>query len=285
MTTERPTVGFIGLGSQGAPMAQRIIDAGYPTVLWARRAETLAPFAATAARTAASPAELAAQADVVAICVVNDDDVEDVVQRPDGIVAGLRSGAVVAIHSTIHPESCVRVGEALAPMGVSVIDAPVSGGGRAAAEGRLLVMVGGDEPAFERALPVLSTFGDPVRLLGPLGSGQLAKLVNNLLFTAGLSLSHDAVELGTALGLDAAALTAVLQSGSARSFALETYAGLRQAGLSAGSPRPDGVARLLRKDVDLASALAVARSAPVGRLVEVADELLTLLGRPPADDR
>ena len=264
-------------------MAQRIIDAGYPTVLWARRAETLVPFASTAARTAGSPAELAAQADIVAICVVDDDDVSDVIQRPDGVAAGLRPGAVVAIHSTIHPESCVRLGEALAAVGVSVIDAPVSGGGRAAAEGRLLVMVGGDEPAFERALPVLSTFGDPVRLLGPLGSGQLAKLVNNLLFTAGLSLAHDAVELGSALGLDAAALTAVLGSGSARSFALDTYTGLRQAGLSAGTPGPDSVARLLRKDVDIASALAVARSAPVGRLVEVADELLALLGRPRAN--
>jgi 3-hydroxyisobutyrate dehydrogenase len=264
-------------------MAQRIIDAGYPTVLWARRAETLAPFASTAARTAGSPADLAAQADIVAICVVDDDDVSDVIQRPDGVAAGLRPGAVVAIHSTIHPESCVRLGEALAAVGVSLIDAPVSGGGRAAAEGRLLVMVGGDEPAFERALPVLSTFGDPVRLLGPLGSGQLAKLVNNLLFTAGLSLAHDAVELGSALGLDVAALTAVLGSGSARSFALDTYTGLRQAGLSAGTPGPDSVARLLRKDVDIAGALAVARSAPVGRLVEVADELLALLGRPRAN--
>jgi 3-hydroxyisobutyrate dehydrogenase len=132
---------------------------------------------------------------------------------------------------------------------------------------------------------VLSTFGDPVRLLGPLGSGQLAKLVNNLLFTAGLSLAHDAIELGSALGLDATALAAVLQSGSARSFALDTYTGLRHAGLSPGTPRADGVARLLRKDVDIASALAAARSAPVGRLVEVADELLALLGRPVANDR
>jgi 3-hydroxyisobutyrate dehydrogenase len=282
VTSERPRVGFIGLGSQGGPMARRIIDAGYPMVLWARRAETLEPFASTAALTAASPAELANQADIVAICVVNDDDVSDVIQRPDGVAAGLRPGAVVAIHSTIHPDTCIALGDTLAAVGASVIDAPVSGGGPAAAHGRLLVMVGGDQAAFEVALPVLSTFGDPVRLLGPLGSGQLAKLVNNLLFTAGLSLAHDAVELGSALGLDAAALTAVLQSGSARSFALDTYTGLRQAGLSAGTPGPDSVARLLRKDVDIAGALAATRSAPVGLLVEVADELLALLGRPGA---
>jgi 3-hydroxyisobutyrate dehydrogenase-like beta-hydroxyacid dehydrogenase len=259
-------------------MAQRIIDAGYPTVLWARRAETLAPFADTTARPAETPAELASQVDLVAICVVDDNDVSDVIQRSDGVAAGLRPGAMVAIHSTIHPERCVALGEELGAIGVSVIDAPVSGGGIAAAEGRLLVMVGGDDPAFERALPVLSTFGDPVRLLGPLGSGQVAKLVNNLLFTAGLSLAHDAIELGSALGLDAGALTSVLQSGSARSFALDTYTGFRQAGLSA--PGLESVARLLRKDVDIAGALAVAHSAPVGRLVEVADELLALLGRP-----
>ena len=201
----QPTVGFIGLGSQGAPMAQRIIDAGYPTVLWARRAETLAPFTETNAHAAATPAELAAQSDIVGICVVNDDDVEAVINGPDGLAASLRPGSIVAIHSTIHPDSCVRLGDALAAMDVSVLDAPVSGGGGAAAEGHLLVMVGGEEQAFERALPVLSTFGDPVRLLGALGSGQLAKLVNNLLFTAELSIAHDAIELGSALGLDATA--------------------------------------------------------------------------------
>ncbi len=249
-------------------MAERIIDAGYTTVLWARRAETLAPFASTAAQTAGSPSELAARADIVSICVVDDDDVHDVIHRPDGVLAGLRPGALVAIHSTIHPERCVGLGKELAAIGVSMIDAPVSGGGRAAAERHLLVMVGGDEASFARALPVLSTFGDPVRLLGPLGSGQIAKLVNNLLFTAGLSLAHDAVELGRALGLDATELTAVLQSGSARSFALDTYTGLRQAGLSPGAPGPDGVARLLRKDVDIASAAGhrpLRARRPIGR--------------------
>jgi 3-hydroxyisobutyrate dehydrogenase len=283
MIVPGPTVGFIGLGNQGGPMAQRIIEAGYPTVLWARRPETLAPYATTAARVADTPAALAAQADVIGVCVVNDDDVEDLLLRPDGVVAGVRPGTIVAIHSTIHPDTCVRLARVLDEVGATLIDAPVSGGGAAAAAGRLLVMVGGDESAFEAALPVLSAFGDPVLLLGPLGSGQVAKLVNNLLFTAAMALADDAVEFGSALGLDAESLVAVLQSGSARSFALDTYAGLRQAGFSADAPGPSMVAGLLRKDVDIACSLARARAAPVGQLADVAETLLAHLGRPRDD--
>jgi 3-hydroxyisobutyrate dehydrogenase len=276
------TVGFIGLGSQGAPIAQRIIDAGHPTVLWARRSATLDPFAASGAVVAASPAELAARADFIGICVVDDHDVEEVVLGSDGVVAGIRPGTIVAIHSTVHPDTCKRIEVPLGERGAALIDAPVSGGAPAAASGELLVMVGGDEAVFRRALPVLSTFGDPVRRLGPLGSGQLAKLVNNLLFISGISLAHDAVELGTALGLDSEALIGVLRAGSARSFALQTYAGLRAAGFSPDAPGPSAVGRLLRKDVDIACAIGRDHDAPLGRLPEVANAVLATLGSPGA---
>jgi 3-hydroxyisobutyrate dehydrogenase len=109
MTTSPPTVGFIGLGSQGAPMAQAIIDAGYDTVLWARRAETLESFRERA-RIAETPAALAEQADVIGICVLNDEDVHDVALRRDGVLAGIRPGATLMIHSTTHPATCVDLG-------------------------------------------------------------------------------------------------------------------------------------------------------------------------------
>ena len=99
-------VGFIGLGSQGGPMARRIVESGFPLTMWARRPESLEPYADTAASVASTPAEVGAASDVVGICVVGDADVEDVLLRPDGVLAGMPAGGVVAIHSTIHPDTC-----------------------------------------------------------------------------------------------------------------------------------------------------------------------------------
>jgi 3-hydroxyisobutyrate dehydrogenase len=126
-------VGFIGLGSQGAPMAQRIVEAGFPLTLWARRPKTVEPFRDTAASVASTPAGLGAASDIVGICVVADADVEDVLLRSDGVFAGMSPGGIVAIHSTIHPDTCRHLAEQAAERGVAIVDAPVSGGGGAAA--------------------------------------------------------------------------------------------------------------------------------------------------------
>jgi 3-hydroxyisobutyrate dehydrogenase-like beta-hydroxyacid dehydrogenase len=214
-------VGFIGLGSQGAPMARRILRAGYETTLWARRSATLAPFADTAAETTGSPAELAAACDVVCLCVVDDADVEQLTTGPDGVLAGMRAGGVIVVHSTVHPETCRRLEDRARIQRVSVLDAPVSGGGRAAEQGTLLVMAGGDPQVFAFCRPLFATYGDPVVHLGPIGSGQVAKLLNNVLFTAQLGLAADALELGGRLGLDTEGLGRILPRGSAASFALE----------------------------------------------------------------
>ena len=122
-------VGFIGLGSQGGPMARRIVEGGFETTLWARRDASLEPYADTAAKSAGTPAELAAASDLVCLCVVGDDDVREVLYGETGVLAGLASGGIVAIHSTVHPDTCREIAEKAAAQGVSVIDAPVSGGG------------------------------------------------------------------------------------------------------------------------------------------------------------
>src|SRR6478735_9387280 len=116
-------VGFIGLGSQGGPMARRIVEGGYETTLWARREASLEPYADTTAKTAGSPAELAAASDLVCLCVVDDDDVRQVLYGESGVLAGLASGGIVAIHSTVHPDTCREIAERAAAQGVSVIDA------------------------------------------------------------------------------------------------------------------------------------------------------------------
>jgi 3-hydroxyisobutyrate dehydrogenase len=270
-------VGFIGLGSQGGPMARRIAEGGYPLTLWARRPESLEPYRDTAATIAATPAAVGAVSDLVGICVVSDSDVEDVVLRPDGVLAGLSPGAIVAIHSTIHPDTCARIAEQAAERGVGVIDAPVSGGGGAAAAGKLLVMAGGPEDLVERCRPVFQTFADPVLHLGPLGSGQLAKLLNNLVFTAQISLAMETFEFADQIGVDGENLAQVLAhgSGGSRAVGILAASGFNFTGLR-------GAAGLLRKDVGIVHDIARAKGAsePAG-VFGLARKTLATLGDVP----
>jgi 3-hydroxyisobutyrate dehydrogenase len=214
-------VGFVGLGSQGGPMARRIVEAGFPTTLWARRPASLEPFGDTAA--AASPAELGAASDVLGICVVDDAGVDEVLRGPEGALAGMADGSVVVVHSTVHPATCVRLQEDFPHL--HVVDAPVSGGGQKAADGELLVMVGGPTEAVDRCRDVLATFGDPLLHLGPLGSGQEAKVLNNTVFAAQLALAAEVFALAAARDLDRQAVATILSSGSGRSYAAEVVAG------------------------------------------------------------
>jgi len=263
-------IGFIGLGSQGAPMARRIIDAGYATTLWARRPATLEAFADTPAEVAGSPAELGERSDLVCLCVVADADVEDVVAA---VLGGLRVGGVIAVHSTVHPDTCRRLAERARAHRVSLIDAPVSGGGQAAAEGRLLVMAGGESGTVAFCRRVFETYGDPVVHMGPLGSGQVAKLLNNALFTAHLAAAADVLALGRTLDVDPSGLAAVMAHGSGASFALGRVA-------AAGGTLDSLAAHagpLLRKDVRLLADLAHAAGAPAGTLMAAADDALALM--------
>jgi 3-hydroxyisobutyrate dehydrogenase len=268
-------VGFIGLGSQGGPMARRIVDAGYPTTLWARRPASLEPFADTAAKVAGSPAELAADSDLVCLCVVGDPDVDELTGGEHGILAGLKPGSVIAVHSTVHPNTCRELAKKAAARNVSVIDAPVSGGGGAAAEGRLLVMAGGEVDVVERCRPVFETYADPVVYLGELGSGQTTKLLNNLLFTANLATAATTLALGQELGVSPEGLTEVITRGSGNSFALNALGGI------GGLDRLAGYAgSLLQKDVRLVADLAERASASPGAVLDAADAALTLLKHP-----
>jgi 3-hydroxyisobutyrate dehydrogenase-like beta-hydroxyacid dehydrogenase len=272
--TRSPTVGFIGLGSQGGPIARRIVDAGFPLTLWARRTETLAPFAATPATTATSPALLAERSEIVGVCVTGDDDVDEVVLGPHGVLAGTAPGGTVVIHSTVHPQTCVRLARAAADRGVQLIDAPVSGGGPAASQGTLLVMVGGEEATVNRVRPVLETFGDPIIHLGPVGAGQTAKLVNNLAFTAHIAVALDTFAFVERLGLDPEAMARVLERGSGGSRAASVIAGsildLSDLGQVAGP--------LLQKDFQLISDVARSRHVALpDSILLLAEQSLALL--------
>ena len=209
--------------------------------------------------------------------MVADTDVEDVLVRDDGVLAGMAPGGVVAIHSTIHPDTCRRLAAIAADRGVAIVDAPVSGGGMAAAERTLLVMVGGADADVERCRPVFETFGDPVIHLGPLGSGQMAKLMNNFVFTAQVGMALETYAFADRLGMDRAAIAQVLAhgSGASRAAAIVAGSGFATRGLSGAAP-------LLRKDVgimlDVAAALGASEPAA---LTEIARRTLSTLERGP----
>ncbi|OGK85305.1 MAG: hypothetical protein A2X52_05740 [Candidatus Rokubacteria bacterium GWC2_70_16] len=211
-------VGMIGLGRMGGPMAGRLLDAGLPLTLWARRPASLAALAARGAAVADSPAALAAGSDCVLTCLPRPADVEAVAAD---VLAGARPGSALVEMSTIDPETSRRVAAAARARGVDYLDAPVSGGPEGAARGTLTIMVGGEARALERCRPVLQALGARIHHMGPAGSGHLAKLCNQVLTGVAYAAVAEAVVLGAKGGLDPARLLEVLSTSSGRSRTLE----------------------------------------------------------------
>jgi len=243
---ETEVIGFIGLGDQGAPIAHRILDAKLPLVVWARRPQVLKAFTARGASAAASASELGARCDHVGICVVNDNDVAEICQQ---LLPAMRPGSRIAIHSTVLPDSCVKLEKQCAQHGIELIDAAVSGGAARAQAGTLTIMCGGKQQAFEACRTVFETFGKLIVLVGPIGSGQRAKIVNNALLAANIGLAHAALTAGESMGLDRAVLAGLIRGSSGHSFGLEVCARYQ-------SPRAFAAgAKLLIKDVGLLKAV------------------------------
>lgn len=223
-------------------MARRIAKAGFPLVVWARRPAALESFTADGASAAKSVAAVGARCDHVGICVVNDSDVAEVCRE---LIPAMRPGSRIAIHSTVLPESCSTLAKLCAERGIQVIDAPVSGGAAGAEAGTLTVMCGGEQHAFDASRRVFETFGKIIVLLGPAGSGQRAKIVNNALLAANIGSADAALSAGEALGLDRATLAELIRGSSGYSFGLEVCARF---------PSPNGFAQgaqLLIKDIGL----------------------------------
>ena len=208
--------------------------------------------------------------------MLDDAAVEEVTAGPGGLLEGMRPGTTIVVHSTVHPDTCVRLARSAAERGVTVVDAPVSGGAPQAEKGRLLVMAGGDRDTVERVRPVFETYGNPVVHLGPLGAGQRAKLINNTLLAAHLGVAESAFALAHRLDLDLGQLSVVLAHGSGGSFG----AGLLGRGDFTLPSLNGAVGPLLQKDVRILAGLAEAAGVKPGPLLNAADAALDGLGRP-----
>lgn len=242
-------VGFVGVGNMGGAMAANLLASGHEVAVCDARSEAVAALVAFGARAATTPADAAAGADVVSIVVMDGAQVDAVTTGPNGVFAGAEFGAVVAVHSTVHPRTVQRVAEA-APVGVQVLDAPISGGVQGARAATLCIMVGGDVAAFERARPAFDAMGDLVMHLGPLGAGLAAKLARNLVGYITLVAAHEGRLLGTAAGVDPDALFAIAKHTGALSPMMQSLIEVR-GGDDVYAANIDPLVELAEKDLDV----------------------------------
>jgi len=213
-------LGFIGLGIMGKGMARNLLKAGFPVRVWNRTASKVQELAAEGATTAVSPADLAAQCDVIFICVSDTPDVQAVVLGEGGVIHGAKPGALVVDMSTISPTATREMAAALAAKGVEMLDAPVSGGSEGAAKGTLAIMVGGQAEQVEHARPCFQAMGKTITHVGGHGAGQMVKLVNQILVVVTMLGVSEALLFAQAGGLDLNKTLAAVSGGAAGSWML-----------------------------------------------------------------
>jgi 2-hydroxy-3-oxopropionate reductase len=220
-------VGFIGLGLMGRPLALHLEKAGHALHLWARRPESLLPFEAVNAQTYGTPADVAANSDVVITMVADAPDVEAVCLGAGGLASGAAfrkpAGLIVVDMSTINPNAARVIGEKLAAQGIDFLDAPVSGGEVGAINAALTIMVGGKPEIFEKVLPLFEKMGKSVTLIGDSGAGQVAKACNQILTGVGVMAVAEAFNFATKSGVDAGKVREALLGGFAYSKILENH--------------------------------------------------------------
>ena len=215
-------VAFIGLGVMGYPMAGFLSKAGFDTVVFNRTTSKAEQWVAEYGGTsAATPKEAAQHAEIVFCCVGNDDDVRMVILGDDGILAGVPEGGIIVDHTTASATIAREIHAAAAEKSVGFLDAPVSGGQAGAENGQLTVMVGGDEDVFERAAPVIDCFAKAITHIGPVGSGQLAKMVNQICIAGVVQGLSEGLHFARCAGLDPAIVVESISKGAAQSWQME----------------------------------------------------------------
>jgi 3-hydroxyisobutyrate dehydrogenase len=241
-------IGFAGLGIMGRGMVGNLLRAGFPVTVWNRTRERMEPFLAEGAHAADDPASLARGSDLVIVCVSDTPDVEQVVLGAGGVLEGARPGTLVVDMSTISPEVTRAVAGRLAEAGVHYLDAPVSGGSEGAARGRLAIMVGGDSDQVARAMPAFQAMGKTITHVGPVGAGQTAKLVNQILVVGNMLAASEALLFASAAGLDLERTLEAVSGGAAGSWMLSN----RGPQVIRGDWRPGFTIDLQQKDLRLA---------------------------------
>ena len=252
-------VGFVGLGIMGQGMARNLLKAGYSVRVWNRTSSRMDPLIEAGATAGASPADVAANCDIVAVCVSDTPDVEEVILGENGILSGVQAGALVIDFSTISPQATIDIAEQLSAKGVKMLDAPVSGGSEGAANGTLSIMIGGDEDQVERARGVFEAMGNTITHVGKQGAGQTVKLVNQILVVGNCLAMCEALIFAQAGGVDLERCLNAVTGGAAGSWMLAN----RGPQIIDRDWRPGFTINLQQKDVRLIMQEADALGVPV----------------------
>ena len=215
-------VAFVGLGVMGYPMAGYLAKAGHETVVYNRTAAKAEQWVAEHdGSLAASPRAASGGAEIVFCCVGNDDDVREVILGEDGVLAGIGAGSIIVDHTTASATIAREISAAAAAKSVGFLDAPVSGGQAGAENGQLTVMVGGDEETFRRAAPIMDCYARAITHIGPVGSGQLAKMVNQICIAGVVQGLSEGLHFAQCAGLDPAVVIESISKGAAQSWQME----------------------------------------------------------------
>ena len=255
-------IGFIGLGVMGFPMAGHLQSAGHWVRVYNRTEDKMRRWVARfGGELAATPRDAGAGADMICLCVGDDSDVRSVVLGPEGALSGAPRGAVIVDHTTASAELAEELARLAAERQVGFLDAPVSGGQAGAQSGTLTIMAGGEPTTFAKVEPVLRTYARCVRLLGPAGSGQLAKMVNQICIAGVVQGLAEALAFAERAGLDAAAVIDVISRGAAQSWQMEN----RYETMLAGEYQHGFAVDWMRKDL----AMVLARAGRMGLALPV----------------
>ncbi len=260
------TIGFIGLGNLGIPMAQNIQRAGYPMAVYDERESATGALLEGGARLAVSPGEVATVSDVIMSCVPGPAEVEEITLGRDGILNGLNPGDVYVDLSTSRPSLIRKIGSAFMEKGAQVLDAPVLTSPSTAADRQVIVMPSGDMDVYKQLLPVFEAFADKVVYQGDLGNGSACKLVNNMITLAVRQVVAEGLTLGMKAGLD---LDALMEAGS-RGVLGTQREGLERTVFPGKFEPPSFRQALARKDISLANELGRELNVPmpVANIVE-----------------
>src|ERR1700722_18192537 len=256
----KPSVGFVGLGTMGAPMASNLQKTGYQLVVNASRRDAGVRHVEAGAIWAATPRELAQQCDVVFTCLPNLAAIEAVSLGVDGLITGMREGSAFFEMSTNSPELVKRLYRAFSERGVHMLDAPISGGGPGARRGKLAMYVGGDKAVYQRYEPVIRAMCDQPLHIGPTGSGLITKIVNNCAQQTVQAAIAEVFAMGVKAGADPLSLWEGMRQGA--SGRRRTYDGLIDQFLPGDYDNPRSALRIVAKDMALAAALAKDLGAP-----------------------
>jgi 3-hydroxyisobutyrate dehydrogenase len=252
-------IGFIGLGAMGGAMAGHLVRSGYAVAGYDISPERVAVAARAGVTRAASPAEAAQGAGVVMSSLPHPAAVRASYLGPDGVLSRARAGAVFVDLSTIDPDTWKEVARAAAAQGLQCLDAPVSGGPAEAGSGKLVFLVGGEGPVLERCRPILATLGSEIHHVGPLGSAQVVKIVNNVMSMGNVAVAAEAMVLGVKAGMDPQRLFEILSTSGGRSHHFLK----RFPNVLAGDFASRFSIALSRKDLGLAARLAESLGVPM----------------------